>query len=265
MAEDLAEVNRIILDRLSSENPLIAHLGMLMTSPMRKRREACMYLLLARVSGNKGRDACVVASILDLIVAALDLHGEIAGNAGTSQTKAVLSGLPTAVNVLASDFLYTRAFQMVSELGEMALIRLLSEATTRSAEGAVMMLAWTEHSAVNDNGYLMATLLRRGSLIEAAAKMAMQRTSGDEASNDGRDALVRHMSTAIALGDELQDRGLCNPAAGGHMYGRARIELDNATTFLGKLAHSSYHADLIGMLMDAVPAEPSPCLISAVS
>lgn len=257
-AEDLAEVDRIISDRLSSKNPLIANLGILLTSPGRRRREAHVHLLLARAFGYVGHDACVVASILDLTEAALDLHFEIAKDTSVSQKRGALSGFPTALNVLVSDFLYTSAFQLTTQLGNMALARLLSDATTRSAEGAVLMLTWTERPAVNEDGYVEATILRRGSLIEAAGKIAMLLASGETTMGDKID-LVRHLSAAIAIGDELRDSGLCNSIAGGRMHDRALIELNGALELLRKFTHSSCGAGLASIVFDAVSPGTPDC------
>ena len=75
-------------------------------------------------------------------------------------------------SVLVGDFLYSRAFQMMVEVGDMRIMRTLAEATNVIAEGEVLQLMNMHDAALSEEGYLRVIRSKTAKLFEASARLA---------------------------------------------------------------------------------------------
>lgn len=64
-------------------------------------------------------------------------------------------------SALVGDFLYSRAFQMMVEVGDMRIMQTLAEATNVIAEGEVLQLMNMHDAALSEEGYLRHPLQDR--------------------------------------------------------------------------------------------------------
>ncbi|MEQ9567052.1 MAG: polyprenyl synthetase family protein, partial [Pseudomonadales bacterium] len=119
---DFLDVNQMILDRLHSEVDLVENIGEYIVDGGGKRLRPLVVLLAALSCGNIGRDHIKLACIIEFIHTATLLHDDVV------DTSELRRGRPTAntkwgnsPTVLVGDFLYSRAFQMLVELGNMPI------------------------------------------------------------------------------------------------------------------------------------------------
>jgi len=88
-------------------------------------------------------------------------------------------GRPTAnesfgnpASVLVGDFLYSRAFQMMVDSGEMRVMEVLAEATNVIAEGEVLQLMIMHDASLDEAGYLRVIRSKTAKLFEASTRLA---------------------------------------------------------------------------------------------
>ena len=77
-----------------------------------------------------------------------------------------------APSVLVGDFLYSRAFQLMVELGQMDIMAILSDATNTIAEGEVMQLANVGNCQVSEAEYMEVIRCKTALLFEASTHTA---------------------------------------------------------------------------------------------
>ncbi|MGB6115943.1 MAG: polyprenyl synthetase family protein, partial [Comamonas sp.] len=75
-------------------------------------------------------------------------------------------------SVLVGDFLYSRAFQMMVETGDMRVMQILADATNIIAEGEVQQLVNTHDATLTEAGYLEVIRSKTAKLFEASARLA---------------------------------------------------------------------------------------------
>jgi octaprenyl-diphosphate synthase len=75
-------------------------------------------------------------------------------------------------SVLVGDFLYSRAFQMMVDAGDMRIMQTLAEATNVIAEGEVLQLMNMHDATLSEDGYLRVIRSKTAKLFEASARLA---------------------------------------------------------------------------------------------
>jgi octaprenyl-diphosphate synthase len=75
-------------------------------------------------------------------------------------------------SVLVGDFLYSRAFQMMVDAGDMRIMRTLAEATNVIAEGEVQQLMNMHDAGLSEDEYVRVIRSKTAKLFEASARLA---------------------------------------------------------------------------------------------
>lgn len=224
VANDLLQVNGVIRDRLSSQVPLINDIGGHIIHAGGKRLRPATTLLAAGAAGGGGRNAHILAAVIEFIHTATLLHddvvdrtdlrrGRITANAQWSNSAAVLSG----------DFLYSRAFQMMVEVGHLDVMREMADTTNAIAEGEVLQLLNARDPAVDEARYFRVIELKTAVLFRAAAALGAVAAGADPTI---RDQLARYglsLGIAYQLADDVLDFE-ADPAETGKAIGNDLVE-----------------------------------------
>jgi len=173
IAEDLQLVDREIRDRLSSDVVLIGTVADYIIAAGGKRLRPAVLLLLARALGYRGSAHVLLAAVIEFIHTATLLHDDVVDESDLRRGRATANAhFGNAASVLVGDFLYSRSFQMMVEVGEMRVLRILADATNRIAEGEVLQLMGVHDPSVDEHRYLEVVGRKTAALFEAAARIA---------------------------------------------------------------------------------------------
>src|SRR5690606_20340086 len=110
-------------------------------------------------------------------------------------------------SVLVGDFLYSRAFQMMVDLGRMRVMQILADATNTIAAGEVMQLMNVHDPDLSEASYRQVIYRKTARLFEAGAQIAAvlaERNAADE------EAMIRYgqnLGTAFQLVDDALGYG----------------------------------------------------------
>jgi octaprenyl-diphosphate synthase len=173
IAADMAEVDRIIAQRLDSGVPLVGTVSQYIISAGGKRIRPALLLLMAGALGYEDAQRHNLAAVVEFIHTATLLHDDVVDESTRRR------GRPTAnesfgnpASVLVGDFLYSRAFQMMVDSGEMRVMQVLSEATNVIAEGEVLQLMNMHDASINEAAYLRVIRSKTAKLFEASTRLA---------------------------------------------------------------------------------------------
>ena len=140
-ANDMAKVNETIQAQLNSDVSLINQLGFYIVSGGGKRLRPLLALLSARALGYQGEAHITSAAFIEFIHTATLLHDDVVDESDMRRGKATANAaFGNAASVLVGDFIYTRSFQMMTTLGSLKILELMSEAVNVIAEGEVQQL-----------------------------------------------------------------------------------------------------------------------------
>jgi octaprenyl-diphosphate synthase len=110
-----------------------------------------------------------------------------------------------AASVLVGDFLYSRAFQMMVEVNNMRVMRVLSDATNIIAEGEVLQLMNCHDADVDEARYMQVIHYKTAKLFEAAAQLGAILGGATLEVELALTSYGMHLGTAFQLIDDVLD------------------------------------------------------------
>ena len=119
------------------------------------------------------------------------------------QTANALFG--NAASVLVGDFLYSRAFQMMVEVDNIRVMRILADATNVIAEGEVLQLLNMHDPDVTEERYLQVIRSKTAKLFEAAAQLGALIAGASDTDIEAAGEYGRSLGTAFQLIDDVLD------------------------------------------------------------
>ncbi|MGE4658107.1 MAG: polyprenyl synthetase family protein, partial [Gammaproteobacteria bacterium] len=109
--------------------------------------------------------------------------------------------------VLVGDFLYSRAFQMMVELGEPKILEVMANATNTIAEGEVLQLMNCKNPDTTAADYMEVIYRKTAKLFEAGTHIGAILSKGNKDTEQALVAFGRHLGLAFQLVDDALDYG----------------------------------------------------------
>jgi octaprenyl-diphosphate synthase len=218
LAADMAAVDQVIRTRLHSDVLLVNQVGEYIVNGGGKRLRPALVVLSADAFGYQGKQHHVLAAVVEFIHTATLLHDDVVDESELRRGRATASALfGNAASVLVGDFLYSRAFQMMVEVGEMRVMQTLADATNVIAEGEVLQLLNCHDADVDADNYMRVIHCKTAKLFEAAMRLgAILGKSG--AREEQAVALYgMHLGTAFQLVDDVLDYSADEQQTGKHL------------------------------------------------
>mgnify|MGYP001408229698 FL=1 len=204
-AQDMAGVNAAILEQLNSDVQLINQLGYYIVSGGGKRIRPMIAVLAARAVGYEGNAHVTIAALIEFIHTATLLH-DVVDESDMRRGKATANAaFGNAASVLVGDFIYTRAFQMMTSLGSLKVLEVMSEAVNVIAEGEVLQLMNVNDPDITEENYMRVIYSKTARLFEAAAQCSGILAGCTPEEEKGLQDYGRYLGTAFQLIDDLLD------------------------------------------------------------
>lgn len=206
LAQDMAEVDIVIRERLHSEVVLVRQVAEYIVNSGGKRLRPALVVLAAKALGYQGHRHHELAAVVEFIHTATLLHDDVVDESALRRGRDTANALfGNAASVLVGDFLYSRAFQMMVGVQDMRVMEILSDATNVIAEGEVLQLMNCNDPDISVDDYLKVIRYKTAKLFEAATQLgAVIAKSGPEIEH----ALATygmHLGTAFQLIDDVLD------------------------------------------------------------
>src|SRR3972149_4817215 len=167
----MAAVDQVIRTRLHSEVLLINQVGEYIVNSGGKRLRPALVVLSADAFAYQGKRHNDRAGLVEFIHTATLLHDDVVDGSDLRRGQASASALfGNPASVLVGDFLYSRAFQMMVEVGEMRVMQTLADATNTIAEGEVLQLLNCHDADVDIANYMRVIQCKTAKLFEAAMR-----------------------------------------------------------------------------------------------
>jgi octaprenyl-diphosphate synthase len=212
---DMRAVNATIQHRLSSDVALVNQLSGYIVNSGGKRIRPILLLLCAHALRYTGQHHISLAAVIEFIHTATLLHDDVVDASALRRGRDTANAIwGNEASVLVGDFLYSRAFQMMVEVGNMRVLEILADATNTIAEGEVMQLMNCGDPDTTEANYLNVIRCKTAKLFEAAARIGGV-ISG--CSRDQEKALAlygMHLGTAFQLIDDVLDYSGTTPDIG---------------------------------------------------
>lgn len=204
--QDMQKTNETILAQLNSDVVLINQLGYYIIQSGGKRIRPMIAILAARALGCHGEQPITCATFIEFIHTATLLHDDVVDES------ALRRGNPTAnaefgnaASVLVGDFIYTRAFQLMTKLDSLRILKVMSNATNVIAEGEVQQLMNVNDPNTTEANYMQVIYGKTARLFEAATHCAAILANATEAQENALREYGCYLGTAFQLIDDILD------------------------------------------------------------
>lgn len=203
---DMQKVNETILAQLNSEVTLINQLGYYIIQSGGKRIRPMIAALSANALGYRGEQHITCAAFIEFIHTATLLHDDVVDES------AMRRGNPTAnaefgnaASVLVGDFIYTRAFQLMTQLNSLKILQIMSEATNVIAEGEVQQLMNICDPNTTEENYMRVIYSKTARLFETSTQTAAIVANATAEQELALQDYGRYLGTAFQLVDDVLD------------------------------------------------------------
>lgn len=214
-ADDMAAVNQKIQKQLTSDVSLINQLGYYIISGGGKRIRPMIAVLTGRALGYDGDKHIQVAALIEFIHTATLLHDDVVDESDMRRGKQTANEVfGNAASVLVGDFIYTRSFQMMTDLDSMRVLKLMSEATNVIAEGEVLQLMNCNDPDISEADYMQVIYSKTARLFEAASQSAAILAGATAEQEKALQDYGRYLGTAFQLIDDVLDYDADNTTLG---------------------------------------------------
>lgn len=204
--KDMTAVNDLIFSKLHSDVALINQLGVYIINGGGKRMRPLLTVLAARAIGYQGNEHLQLAAIVEFIHTSTLLHDDVVDESNMRRGRETANAMfGNSASVLVGDFLYSRSFQMMSELRNLNIMDILSDATNIIAEGEVLQLMNCNDPDTTEDSYMKVIYCKTAKLFEAATRLAAVIAKQDQATETAMLNYGKHLGTAFQLVDDIMD------------------------------------------------------------
>ncbi|MBM3483683.1 MAG: polyprenyl synthetase family protein [Alphaproteobacteria bacterium] len=206
VAEDLRDVNAVILERMKSPVVLISELAGHIISSGGKRLRPMLTLASAKMCGYAGRRHVNLAACIEFIHTATLLHDDVVDDSelrrGSATANAVWGNKPS---VLVGDFLFSRAFQLSVDDGSLKVLDILASTSAILAEGEVMQLMTSNDTSTSEAAYLDVITAKTAALFRSACQLGAVVASRPSSEEEALKALGLNLGILYQLVDDALD------------------------------------------------------------
>jgi octaprenyl-diphosphate synthase len=214
----MTAVDAAIRSRLHSDVVLVRQVAEYIIQSGGKRLRPALVLLSAGALGYQGTNHHELAAVIEFIHTATLLHDDVVDESDLRRGRETANSLfGNAASVLVGDFLYSRAFQMMVDVGDMRVMRVLSDATNVIAEGEVLQLMNCHDADLDEARYLQVIRYKTAKLFEAAARLGAILGQSSEETEQRMADYGMHLGTAFQLIDDVLDYSGAEVDTGKHL------------------------------------------------
>jgi octaprenyl-diphosphate synthase len=168
---DFDQVDALIDQCLYSEIALIPELAKHLIESGGKRLRPLIALLSAKAINYTGKGHVQLAASLELIHTATLLHDDVIDGSELRRGKKTANSLwGNSVSVLVGDFLYSRAFQVISQIQNSRVLTSLADATNTLSQAEILQLLSCHNTKIDEEHCLKIIEGKTGTLFSIAAE-----------------------------------------------------------------------------------------------
>jgi len=231
---DMERIEAEIDRQLTTSVPLISVVGRYIMGSGGKRLRPLLMILSARLCGYKGSRDVPLSVVFEFIHAASLLHDDVVDHAEVRRNKPAANtiwGNPAVV--LVGDFLYSKSFLMTVGYNSVPILQVISETTTKMAEGEVLQLVHADDLEITEAEYLEVITRKTAVLISAACQIGAIFGGGGSAEEKALRGYGHDLGIAFQLIDDTLDytgdvQELGKPVGNDIQEGKATLPLISA-------------------------------------
>ncbi len=203
---DIAAINTALAANLQTHVPLIAEVGRHILLSGGKRVRPLLFILAARMCGQRSNNLADFSTIFEYLHAATLLHDDVIDAAQ------VRRGTTTANNIwgnhaviLVGDFLLSKALSLAVTTDRLKILKVLAQATTQMAEGEILQLIHAGDLNLNEAQYFEVITRKTAILMSAACQIGGILAGTPPAQEEALAQMGLNLGITFQLVDDILD------------------------------------------------------------
>jgi len=206
IAKDLALLEQSIEQLLTTKVAFIREVVHHIIKSGGKRIRPVLVILSAKMRGAQDHKHIPYAAIIEFIHTATLLHDDVVDNAKIRRGRLTANTIwGNEPSVLVGDFLFTKSFDLMVQIENSEVLKVMSAATTSLAEGEIMELLKTSDLNTSEAEYFEVIANKTAVLIAAACEMGAILGNADAQRRNALRQFGHHLGMAFQLKDDFLD------------------------------------------------------------
>ena len=202
--KDLQACEKLLRKRFKSDVALIPDIALHLANRGGKRLRAMLCLAGAKICN--GRAPLGLAAAVEMIHSATLLHDDVVDDSQHRRGAASANQLwGTSAPILVGDYLFARAFELMVESDNLAILDLLARASRKIAEGEVLQLSLLGKITVKEQDCLKIITAKTAILFEAACLSGAMSAGANPKESKALANFGLHFGRAFQIEDDILD------------------------------------------------------------
>ena len=208
LQKELALVKKLIKDEIIEEKT-ISDLYKYIFKSDGKRLRAKLSLITSSINKRKNKKRLKLAAIIELLHTATLVHDDVVDESHTRRgVKSVNSLWSNAHGVLIGDYIYSKAFILMVEVGESKILHELANATNDISKGELIQLDALQNLSINLKQLEAISYYKTGRLFEASARTGAILAGGETSFINNVSKCAKYLGVLFQVKDDLLDYSL---------------------------------------------------------
>ncbi len=204
--DDLHQVEKYINDNVHSEIKLIPEVAQHLINSGGKRFRPLLLLICARLCGYRDENRFPMATVMEFIHTATLLHDDVIDQASIRRGKTSANQIyGNAISILVGDFLCFKSYTLMTEIGNLDILRLISEMGDIMSEGEVFQLSKCGDINLSEEEYFNIIEKKTAVLISASCASGSILSSAPREKIDALKKFGRNVGMAFQITDDILD------------------------------------------------------------
>jgi octaprenyl-diphosphate synthase len=212
---ELKLVDEKIMSIAQGRAALIGSLVSHMISSGGKRLRPIFVILSSKLCENKSDDHIKMAACVELLHTATLFHDDVVDKSKLRRGRKTANELwGNSASILVGDFLLAQAFMIMSQIGNLEIINVLSETSSIITEGEVKQLMHKSDVKTSFEDYIDIIRGKTAELFSACCKTGAIIANADIAKKSNLEKFGRDMGIAFQIADDALDYTAKNESLG---------------------------------------------------
>ena len=198
--------NKIIKKSLGSEVPLIEKINSHITKAPGKRIRPLISIITAKAFDYDGENHALLGAIIELIHTATLLHDDVIDESKLRRGQKTANNIwGNTASILTGDFLYSRAFQLMNEIGSLKVMKILADTSNQISQGEMLQLTSIQNPDISTDHYIKVISLKTAKLFEASSELSAVISKQSPEIIQACAKFGQHLGIAFQLVDDILD------------------------------------------------------------
>jgi len=204
--DDMRATNGVIIRRMQSPVELIPQLATYLIAAGGKRIRPLLTLAATHIYGGDLKHAQKLAASVEFIHTATLLHDDVVDESLERRGKEAANLVfGNQASVLVGDFLFSRAFELMTECENIQILKILSNASAIITEGEVLQLSAAGNINTSMDDYIQIITSKTAALFAAACEVGPVLAGAEQTQAKAMHDYGHYMGIAFQIADDALD------------------------------------------------------------